>query len=101
MITHEHIYTNKWFLSVRIMRKILSARSGLMIGSSELKGLMDISNEEKIKQQMGQIIQDFTDIFILAKRRVFTALNFNPGVKTELTFEPCSLMKVIYLFLLT
>ena len=73
LITHENTYSHRWFLSVKDMKLVLSACAFNKVSSDgnlgELKGLMDLSTIEATKLQVEETIQNFTDIFILARRR--------------------------------
>ena len=68
VITHENTFGDKWFSSRKNMQTALKA-CAFTTPHKELKGLIDTSSKEKIKQQLEQAIQHFRDIFVLARRR--------------------------------
>ena len=67
-ITHENSYGENWFLSRKTMKTVLGACAFNTV-HDELKGLIDTSSKEKVRQRLEEAIQNFTDIFVLAKRR--------------------------------
>ena len=70
LITHENSYGSNWLSSVRTMKKILKKCAfSSALNHDELKGLIDTSSKEKIRQQLEEAIQNFADIFVLAKKR--------------------------------
>ena len=64
--THEDDFEKRWVPSS--VEKIKRFATVPAI-KGELKGLMDISSAEKIDQRMEEVIQDFMEIFVLAKRK--------------------------------
>ena len=68
LLTHENM-KGDWFSLTIIMKRVLRTCCFYSHLRDELKGVIDTSSEEKIRQQMKEAIKDFTEIFVLAKRR--------------------------------